>query len=176
MDKVLVKYLDAGLKEKDKNLQFIGGYGHSNWVDVRVCGVKINGGKVEPFDTFSEETEDGFRDIQGVEYHAGDVLMVKLGFACKMPEGMEAWLVARSGTFKKHGLIQTNCFGVIDSSYRGNSDEWCIPFYAVRDGVLEQYERVGQFRISPVMEYTEFEEVDDLGSGNRGGFGSTGRN
>jgi len=101
--------------------------------------------------------------------------LVNLGFATELPEGYWAQLVPRSSTFKKYGLILTNSFGVIDTSYKGDGDEWKACLYNMygKDAVLPKGTRIMQFRVvkdNPV----NFNKVEHLGNPDRGGFGSTG--
>lgn len=110
---------------------------------------------------------------------------LNLGIAMKLPDGYEAYLAPRSGTFEKYGLIQTNSIGIIDNSYSGNNDIWKMPVYATRDSVICKGERLCQFRIAPTMESMAYHhsasigmlivEVDTLDDDDRGGFGSSGR-
>lgn len=85
------------------------------------------------------------------QYFAGDSFVMPLGVAMKLPAGYEAQLVPRSSTFKKYGVIQTNGIGIIDNSYAGIDDIWGMPLYALKDGVINAYDRIAQFRIVPVM-------------------------
>ena len=117
----------------------------------------------------------------------GDFTLIDLGLATRIPSGFEAWLVPRSGTFRKYGLLQTNSPGIIDESYCGNDDIWKMSVYATRDTHIEHGERLCQFRLMPTFEsmimnkFPSFSyrltliEVDELSDTNRGGFGSTGR-
>lgn len=124
------------------------------------------------------------------ELKAGESVPIDLGIAMKCPEGFEAWLVPRSGTFKKYGLIQTNSIGIIDNSYSGNNDIWMMPVYATQDTKIAKGERLCQFRLMPNMnsifdKFANFEmfacddlyiiETEQLDDKDRGGFGSTGR-
>lgn len=122
--------------------------GKSNWMDMRV--------------------------MEDVELKAGDFKILPLGVAMELPEGYEAYVVPRSSTFKTYGIIQTNSFGVVDESYRGDSDMWRFPAYATRDVKINKYDRICQFRIQKKMPQVIFEEVEVLGNENRDGFGSTG--
>lgn len=108
-------------------------------------------------------------------YKAGMYLQIPLGVAMKLPEGMEGWLLPRSSTFKKTGLLIANGMGIIDPSYCGDGDEWKLCAYATRDGEIQQGDRICQFRIMSAMnEPLEFVECDTLGTEDRGGIGSTG--
>ena len=120
---------------------------------------------------------------------AGESTLIDLGVAMKLPEDFEAWLVPRSGTFKKYGLTQTNGIGIIDNSYSGNGDIWKMPVLAHQDTFVAKGERLCQFRLMPTMDamitggkpmlsikpglvIVEVSQLDDV---DRGGFGSSGR-
>ena len=105
---------------------------------------------------------------------AGDFKLISLGVSMKLPEGYEAHVVPRSSTFKKWGVLQANSMGVIDNSYSGENDIWRFPALAMRDTVIEEGDRICQFRIEKKMEAVEFETVDHMEDADRGGFGSTG--
>lgn len=104
----------------------------------------------------------------------GEFKIIALGVSMKLPEGYEAHIVPRSSTFKKWGIIQTNHMGVIDNSYSGNNDIWCMPVIAERDTEIKTNDRICQFRIVKKQPEIEFVEVDYLSGADRGGFGSTG--
>lgn len=114
------------------------------------------------------------RSARDIEYKAGDFFLVPLGIAMNLPKGYEAHVVPRSSTFKNYGILQTNGQAVIDESYCGNNDQWFMPCYATKDGLIEKYDRICQFRIMKKMEPVTFNKVDKLESPDRGGHGSTG--
>lgn len=114
------------------------------------------------------------RSAENVTLKAGEFKIIKLGVAIKLPAGYEAHIVPRSSTFKNFGVIQTNHMGVIDETYCGDDDQWCMPVYAVRDTEIHVNDRICQFRIMEHQPKLAFEEVETLGGQNRGGFGSTG--
>ena len=62
---------------------------------------------------------------------AFDSKVIKLGVAMKLPAGLEAVVVARSGLYKLHPVLVRNSMGVIDNSYSGNTDEWKLPLIAM---------------------------------------------
>ncbi len=135
---------------------------------------------------FSEEIEklrfiDGksdwidLRAAQRVELKKDEFKLIPLGVGMKLPEGYEAHVVPRSSTYKNYGVIQTNSMGVIDESYCGDNDQWFFPAYALRDTVIEVNDRICQFRIMKKQPMVVFDEVKELGSVDRGGFGSTGK-
>lgn len=108
-----------------------------------------------------------------VTYTKGQYLHIPLGVAMQLPEGHSALIVPRSSSFKKWGFIQTNSVGVIDNSYCGDNDEWELPIFCFRSGVIYQNDRICQFRIIPNCP-VKLETVKLLGNANRSGFGSTG--
>ena len=114
------------------------------------------------------------RAAETVSMKAGDFKLISLGVSMKLPEGYEAHVVPRSSTFKKWGVLQANSMGVIDNSYSGENDIWRFPALAMRDTVIEEGDRICQFRIEKKMEAVEFETVDHMEDADRGGFGSTG--
>ena len=108
-----------------------------------------------------------------------------------LPDGMEANVVARSGTFKNYGIMQINTFAVIDGGkfgYNGPNDEWKFQAVALRNTIIPTNERVCQFRIQLSQKATiwqklkwlftsgvEIIEVDNLPEKeDRGGFSTTG--
>ena len=105
---------------------------------------------------------------------SGDFKIISLGVAMKLPEGYEANFVPRSSTFKRWGVLQTNCYSVIDPTYCGDSDIWGYPVYATRAVTIPKGTRLCQFRINRVQPVIRFEEVSTLGNTDRGGFGTSG--
>lgn len=103
-------------------------------------------------------------------YKKGQVIKFGLGVAMELPEGYEAEIRARY-----HGLILTNAVGIIDNSYCGDGDEWQAECIATRDGEIERFDRICQFRIWENQPSFNFKEVENLGNENRGGYGSTGK-
>ena len=125
-----------------------------------------------------EKIEQGdwidLRAAERTELHQGDFRMISLGISVQLPSGYEAHIAPRSSTFKKWGILQVNSVGVVDESYCGENDVWRMPVYATRDTVIEQNDRVCQFRIVKKMEALTITQVDRLEGKDRGGFGSTG--
>lgn len=114
------------------------------------------------------------RAAETVSLKQGEFKIISLGVSIKLPDGYEAHIVPRSSTYKNFGIIQTNHMGVVDNSYSGTNDIWRFPALAVRDTVIHKNDRICQFRIVKRQPMLEFEEVEELDSENRGGFGSTG--
>ena len=114
------------------------------------------------------------RSAEHVELKAGEFRFISLGVSMKLPEGYEAHIAPRSSSFRKWGFLQVNSVGVVDNSYSGNGDVWMLPVYATRDAVIEENDRICQFRIMQRMPPVTFVEVEALDKQDRGGFGSTG--
>lgn len=115
------------------------------------------------------------RAAKDIRLKSGEYMLIPLGVSMKLPKGYEAHIVPRSSTFKNFGILQTNHCEIIDESYCGDSDQWMFPAYALRDTSIYKNDRICQFRIIKKMPKIKIKLVDQLGSVNRGGFGSTGR-
>ena len=167
MKEVKVMYHNADM-EKLKN---IGGVDHSVMVDLYT-------------------SED-------IKIEAGKSCKISLGVSIKLPENTQGNIVPRSSTFKKYGLLQTNSYGVIDTSYCGKDDIWNLEVFApiTQEDIIKAFHqfkigmeklifraieipkhtRLCQFEIKPnFMNEFEFIESDLSNEKNRGGFGSTG--
>lgn len=125
------------------------------------------------------ESHGNFIDLRcadTIKLEKGKFYLLPLGVCIELPQGYWGQIVPRSSTFTKYGIIQTNSFGVIDTSYCGLNDTWKMPVLATRDITIPLNERICQFRIvkdNPFI-LTEL-EIDDWKNKDRGGFGSTGR-
>ena len=136
------------IKYHNQNLEKVATIPNGDWIDLRAS--------------------------ERVEMAVGEYRIIPLGVSMKLPEGYEAHLAPRSSTFKKWGILMTNSVGVIDNSYSGDNDVWGFAALAMRDTVIEEGDRIAQFRIIRKMEPVEFMEVEHLDNQDRGGFGSTG--
>lgn len=137
------------------------------YFDNEIDKIRNIEGKSDWYDLRASET---------VTLKAGEFALIPLGVGMILPDNFEANIVPRSSTFKNYGIIQTNCFAVIDNSYSGDNDMWRLPVYATRDVIINKNERICQFRINERQPVIEFEEVAKLNGTDRGGFGSTGVN
>jgi len=116
------------------------------------------------------------RAAEDVDLKVFESKKVSLGFSCELPDNYMAILSARSSLFKNHGVMLTNGIGIIDNTYSGNNDIWCMELVALRTDVhIKKNERIGQFILKERMPKITFEPVDDLGNKDRGGYGSSGR-
>ncbi len=140
--------MEIKIKYHNENLEKVTAIENGDWIDLRAA--------------------------ETVSMMAGDYKLISLGISMKLPEGYEAHVVPRSSTFKKWGVLQTNSMGVIDNSYCGENDIWRFPALAMRDTVIEEGDRICQFRIVKKMDAVNFKTVEHMEDVNRGGFGSTG--
>ena len=131
---------------------------------------------IEPI-KFIENKSDWYdlRSAEDVEMKAGEYRLIKLGVGMKLPDGYEAHMAPRSGTFKNYGIIQANHVAVIDNSYCGDNDQWMYPAIALRDTVIHKNDRICQFRIIENQPPVQFVRVEHLEGKDRGGFGTTGK-
>lgn len=126
-----------------------------------------------------EDSTERFRDVI---FTYG---LIDLGVAMQIPDGYEAYLLPRSSTFKKFGIMQTNSEGILDNSYCGNDDIWKMPVIATRNITIPKGTPICQFRIQLSQKATvwqkikwlfsskiELQKVDSLDNENRGGFGT----
>lgn len=111
---------------------------------------------------------------EDVTLKAGQREYISMGVAMQLPQGYEAILAPRSSTFKRYGLLQSNSIGVIDSTYNGDDDIWCMPVVATKDIYIPRGTRICQFRIQKEQPKIHFVTVSSLGNENRSGFGSSG--
>ena len=129
---------------------------------------------IKPIEFFENGDWIDLRCAEDIELDAGESMIIPLGVAMELPAGYSAIIVPRSSTFKKWGIIQTNSMGIIDESYCGDNDEWCLPVLAFRKTKIHKNDRICQFRIMENQPHILFEECDHLEGADRGGFGSTG--
>ena len=151
---------EVNVKYHNLDLTHIETFDKGDWVDLRCA---------EP---------------NGIYLKKGEFAMISLGISMVIPKEYEAWLVVRSSSYKKYSIRQTNSIGIIDNSYCGNNDIWRLPVVADEDTFIPFNDRIAQFRFMPRMQYIDkkfrlgikFIPTDDLGTTDRGGFGSTGTN
>jgi dUTP pyrophosphatase len=120
---------------------------------------------------------DAGADVYSVEEARllpGETKVIDLGFSIELPPGWECQVRSRSGNSVK-GLVVANSPGTIDSGYRG-------PCKAIMHNQsfatiqVDIGDRLAQFVVKQV-EQAVFEDVEELGSSERGsgGLGSTGK-
>ena len=102
------------------------------------------------------------------------IARVPLNIALEPPEGYFLMVAAR-GSLPKKGLMLANSVGIGDQDFSGNADEYWATLYNFTDHEVsvERGERLVQ-GIFKKYGKAEWEEVDDMGNRDRGGFGTTG--
>ena len=144
---------------------------------------------IEPLKVSANGEWVDLRLAEDVRLSQGEFQLLSLGIRMLIPEGYEAHIIPRSGTYSKYKILQANSVGLIDHTYCGPKDIWKFPALAMETVDLLKNTRICQFRIVPsqfasadqkhnwlVCDKLEFVEEEWL-EGNeesRGGFGSTG--
>jgi dUTP diphosphatase len=106
----------------------------------------------------------------------GEVRLVPTGLVIEVPAGMFLGIFARSSTPLKRGLMVANGVGVVDSDYCGPTDEVKVPVlnFTNTPVIIATGDRIAQGILLPSPRIT-WEEVGEIRSTSRGGFGSTGK-
>ena len=104
------------------------------------------------------------------------LVKIPTGIAIALPSAdYVALVLARSGLGIKHGVVPSNCVGVIDSDYRG---EIMVGLYNSGESeyTVQPADRIAQLMVVPVVQ-AQIQMVDELDETQRGtgGFGSTGK-
>jgi dUTP pyrophosphatase len=111
---------------------------------------------------------------EDVSIAPGEVRLVPTGLVIEVPEGMFLAIFARSSTPLKRGLMVANGVGVVDSDYCGPADEVKIAVlnFTSEPVQVAAGDRIAQGILLPAQQVA-WEEITDLRSDSRGGFGST---
>lgn len=103
------------------------------------------------------------------------ITLISTGLVAAVPEGYMLMLCSRSSTPLKKGLTPPHGVGILDSDYRGPTDEIKIMVYNFLDTpvTVEKGERIAQ---GIIIKAEQCELVDSPISteSSRGGYGSTG--
>ena len=145
-----------------------------DFIDLFVDTALVSGNDKNTIGTTQERRSLGRTPTDLIRYKAGDVVIIGLGVAIELPDNCEAQLRPRSSTFKNTGLLLTNSVGTIDSSFRGDNDEWQAMFYATRDGFFKRFDRLVQFKVEEKMQKPNVVYVSTLNNPNRGSYGTSG--
>ena len=124
-----------------------------------------HGGKGDWYDLFAAED---------VDMKVGEFRLISMGVSIEVPEGFTAYMLPRSSTFGRYGILQANSMGVIDSSYCGDEDIIRFPAFATRDVHISKGDRIAQLTVMPTSSITWI-PVPTLAREARGGFGTTGK-
>ena len=103
------------------------------------------------------------------------IRLVGTGLVIAVPNGHFLGIFARSSTPLKRGLIVANGVGVVDADYCGPADEVKVQVLNVTDApvLVKRGDRIAQGIVLPAPR-VEWQEVAEMQTPTRGGFGSTG--
>ena len=110
------------------------------------------------------------------EIQAGEIARIPSNLIVDIPQTHYLQITLRSGTPKKKlGLVVPHGVGIIDSDYNGPEDEILVQVLNTGHDVvkIEKGERFAQ-AVFVKIDKAEFEEIGEVASQSRGGFGSTG--
>jgi dUTP pyrophosphatase len=109
-----------------------------------------------------------------VDIPSKEIAYIPMNVAIKIPDGYFILLASRSSTHKL-GIQGINGIGVIDRDYCGNEDEYNFAVRNFTDSTvhIEKGTRLCQLVLIKCENF-EFNEVDEMSSPSRGGFGTTG--
>ena len=105
----------------------------------------------------------------------GQIDLIPANVIMECPKGYMLAVASRSSTPRKKGLSMPHGFGVIDTDYCGPEDEIKLQMQNfTKDTVqIHKGDKIAQGLFVRVDTF-EFEEVDQIKTDSRGGFGSTG--
>ena len=103
------------------------------------------------------------------------IRLVGTGLVIAVPDGYFLGIFARSSTPLKRGLMVANGVGVVDADYCGPLDEVKVQVLNITDApvMVKRGDRIAQGIVLPAPR-VRWEEVADMDTPTRGGFGSTG--
>lgn len=154
-----------------------------DWIDLRTAEeVKLKAPYADTLHRYRKDKET--KEEERLRIVNFDHKLIRLGVCIEMPKGCEGYLIVRSSTFKKYGIIQSNSKGIIDQSYCSDKDEWKLPVLATRAITIPAGTRIAQFRIQLSQKATIWQKikwlfsnkikvvrVNSLDNPERGGFG-----
>jgi dUTP pyrophosphatase len=105
----------------------------------------------------------------------GEVALLPANVIVATPPGYMLLVAARSSTPRRKGLSVPHGIGVIDQDYCGPDDEIHVQVYNFTSlpVTVERGERIAQ-AVFVRADRATWQEVDEIGTPTRGGFGSTG--
>ena len=105
----------------------------------------------------------------------GQVALIRTGLVIEVPTGHFLGIFARSSTPLKRGLLVANGVGIVDPDYSGPTDEIMVQLvnFTMRDVSVKRGDRLAQGVVLPAPRVT-WQEVSDIRTVTRGGFGATG--
>jgi len=130
-----------------------------------------------PLPVYETEGSVGFDLLarEDTTIQAGTIKLIPGNVIVECPKNYMLAVASRSSTPRKKGLTMPHGFGVIDKDYCGPKDEIKIQMYnfTEEDVTIHKGDKIAQGLFVRVDTF-EFEEVDQIKTESRGGFGSTG--
>lgn len=116
-----------------------------------------------------------FKCVETLEFEPWEFKLVETGTVVEVPEGYVLQICPRSSTYKKHGLIQVNSVGIIDSDYCWENDTIKFAYMNIskEKQIIEAWTRIWQWVLMPILK-ADFEVVKTMWNTDRGWFGTTG--
>lgn len=107
----------------------------------------------------------------------GEIGLIPCNVIVEVPEGYVLLVTSRSSTPRKKGLLIPHGAGIIDRDYCGPKDEIFFQVYnfSNQEAQVKRGEKVAQGLLVKIG-LAEWEEVDQIQTPSRGGFGSTDKN
>ena len=104
-----------------------------------------------------------------------EIRLIPLNVVVATPKGYGLFLMSRSSTPMKKGIMVANGVGLIDQDYCGEDDEIKLQVlnFTKKSVKVERGERIAQAVFVKVAK-PEFVEVKKMSTKSRGGFGTTG--
>ena len=143
--------------------------------------MKINIKRIDktlPLPKYETEGSVGFdlicRESAGIPPHS--IVLIPANVIIETPRGYMLMVCLRSSTPRKLGLMMPQGVGIVDNDYCGEEDELKIQVYNFTDTVVnvERGSRIAQ-AIFVRVDTAAWNEVEQMHSSSRGGFGSTDR-
>ena len=143
--------------------------------------MKINIKRIDktlPLPKYETEGSVGFdlicRESAGIPPHS--IVLIPANVIIETPRGYMLMVCLRSSTPRKLGLMMPQGVGIVDNDYCGEEDELKIQVYNFTDMVVnvERGSRIAQ-AIFVRVDTAAWNEVEQMHSPSRGGFGSTDR-
>ncbi|MYF98485.1 dUTP diphosphatase [Candidatus Poribacteria bacterium] len=131
-----------------------------------------------PLPKYESEGAVGFDLLcrESAEVAPGEIVLIPANVIVETPPGYMLMLCMRSSTPRKFGLMMAQSVGIIDNDYCGEEDEIKIQAYNFTDETvtIERGSRIAQ-GIFVKVDTADWNEVDQMQTSSRGGFGSTDR-
>ena len=146
-----------------------------------VIPMKINIKRIDktlPLPKYETAGSVGFDLIcrESAEIAPQSIVLIPANIIVETPPGYMLMVCSRSSTPRKFGLMVPQGVGIVDNDYCGEADELQIQVYNFTDSVVhvERGSRIAQ-AIFVRVDTAEWNEVEQMSSASRGGFGSTDR-